>query len=138
MLSFLAFDDRFQLHEALAYRIGIGDHFIMAAWALIEAGLILALARRIDIPLRAALLAAAGVMFFGVMMIFDAVVPHDMLLRLSIEDLAKSWAAALFLTGSWCLARYHLGLDRAAATLADWNIMAQWASSIRSREAEEN
>lgn len=129
MLSFLAFDDRFQLHEALAYRVGIGDHFIMAAWALIEAALILMLARRIDIPLRAALLVAGGVIFFGVMMVFDAIVPHDMILRLSIEDLAKSWAAALFLAGSWCLARYHLGLDRAEMTLAEWPWLARWTGT---------
>jgi hypothetical protein len=120
MLAFLGFDDRFQLHEALAYRIGIGDHFIMATWAVIEAGLLLALARPDQIPVRSFVLVTGGCAFFAVMMLFDAVLPHDMFLRLSIEDLAKSWAAAFFFIAAWCLARFHLGLDPHAQTLADW------------------
>lgn len=132
MLAFLAFDDRFQLHEALAYRIGIGDHFIMAGWAVLEAVLILSLARRADIPVRSALLVAGGCLFFGIMMVFDAIIPHDMIMRLSIEDLAKSWAAALFFAASWCLARYQLGLDPGTATLKDWPVL----SSLR--RASEN
>ena len=119
MLAFLGFDDRFQLHEALAYRIGIGDHFIMATWAVIEAGLLLALARLDQIPARSFALVAVGCAFFAVMMLFDAVLAHDMFLRLSIEDLAKSWAAALFFAAVWCLTRFHLGLDPHAPTLAD-------------------
>ena len=119
MLGFLAFDDRFQLHEALAYRIGIGDHFIMATWALIEAVLLLSLARLAEIPFRAFMLVAIGGAFFAVMMVFDAIVPHDMVLRLSLEDIAKSWAAALFFAGCWVLARFHLGFSQNVQTLAD-------------------
>lgn len=131
MLAFLGFDDRFQLHEALAYRIGIADHFIMAAWAVIEAGLLIALARLDQIPLRSFLLVTIGCVFFSVMMLFDAVLPHDMFLRLSIEDLAKSWAAALFFAAAWCLARFHLNFDPRTKTVADfWSRhRLQWRKS---------
>ena len=117
MLGFLAFDDRFQLHEALAYRLNIGDHFIMTAWAVIEAVFILAFARRAQIPLKAFAFVAVGGAFFMLMMLFDAILPHDMFLRLSIEDLAKSWAAACFFGAAWCLARFHIGIVAQATTL---------------------
>ena len=119
MLCFLAFDDRFQLHEALAYRIGIADHFIMAGWAAMEVGLILALARLDRISFQSFAFVFAGGCCFVVMMLFDAVMPHDLFMRLSIEDLAKSWAAALFFAASWSLARFHLGLADGAKSLAD-------------------
>lgn len=120
MLGFLAFDDRFQVHEALAYRVGIADHYIMAAWAALETALLLALARLDQVPLRSFGLVVAGCGFFAVMMLFDSAIPHDAYLRLSIEDLAKSWAAALFFAAAWGLARFQLGLDPQAQTLADW------------------
>ena len=120
MLGFLAFDDRVQLHEALAYRLNLGDHFIMAIWALIELVFILVFARRHFIPMSAFVFVSIGAVFFAIMMMFDAILPHDMFLRLSIEDLAKSWAAACFFAASWSLARYHIGLDGCAKTLADW------------------
>lgn len=119
MFAFLAFDDRFQLHEALAYRIGIGDHFVMLTWVAIEAALVFALCRLDRVTLRMAALFAAACGFFALMLVFDAIVPHDMILRLSIEDLAKTWAAALFLGAGWYAARFHLGFDLHDRTLAN-------------------
>lgn len=119
LLAFLAFDDRFQLHEALAYRLEIGDHFIMLGWAGLELGLLLAAARRDQIPLSTFLWTGLGAGFFVLMMVFDALVPHDMIMRLSIEDLAKSWAAAFFLASAWTFARFHIGLSPKEQTLGD-------------------
>ncbi len=119
MFGFLAFDERFQLHEALAWRIGIDDHFIMLFWAVAEAGLLVGLCRLDRVSVRTALLFAAGGAFSFVMMVFDTFVPHDKVLRLSIEDLAKTWAAASFLGAAWFAARFHLGLDPNDRTLAD-------------------
>ncbi len=118
MFAFLAFDDRFQLHEAIAYRIGIGDHFVMLAWVAIEAAFVFGLCRLNRVTLRMAALFVVACGFFTVMLVFDAVVPHDMILRLSIEDLAKTWAAALFLGTGWYAARFHIGFDRDDRTLA--------------------
>ena len=51
-----------------------------------------------------ACLAAASVLF-GVMMFADACLPHDMAMRLSIEDLAKTWATFFFFLFAWCTLR---------------------------------
>jgi len=120
MLAFLSFDDRFQVHERLGKRIGIDDSLIIAAWGVLEAGLLLSLARRVDIPLRSAVYVAIGVVFYAVMLGCDGLLASDMPMRLSIEDLSKSWACAMFFAASWTLARFHLQLDPQARTLADW------------------
>ena len=119
MFGFLAMDDRFLVHEALAYRLAIGDHFVMLTWAVAETGLLVSLGRPVFVTVRVAALFAAGCAFFALMLSFDALVPHDMVLRLSIEDLSKSWAAACFLGAGWYAARFRLGLDEGDRTLAD-------------------
>ena len=119
LFAFLAFDDRFQLHEALAYRLDIADHYVMACWAALELAVLAAFARLRVVPLRSGLLFAAATGCFVLMMGFDALVPHAMPMRLSIEDLAKSWAAALYFASAWYFARYHLGADPHAITLRD-------------------
>ena len=43
----------------------------------------------------------AAALLFVVMLFFDAVVPHDALLRLSLEDIAKTWAALCFCLFAW-------------------------------------
>ena len=138
MFAFLAFDDRFQLHEALAYRIGIADHFIMFTWAAVEVAFVALLARPRAIPVISAIYFVAGVFLFGFMMVFDALMPHAMPMRLSIEDLAKTWAAAGFFASAWFYARFQLGLDPAAKRLSDltaWQRVAGFAASFTGQEA---
>jgi hypothetical protein len=49
---------------------------------------------------------ALGAALSALMLVFDALVPHDMVLRLSIEDLCKVWAGAAFFAFSWsCVER---------------------------------
>lgn len=108
MFGLLAFDDRFQLHERLGYRLGIGDHYVMLVWAAAELGLLLLFWRPRHVTRRMTALFGAGAGLFAVMLGFDALVPHDMVLRLSIEDLAKTWGAAMFFAFAWEAARLHL------------------------------
>lgn len=119
MFGLLAFDDRFLLHETLGYRLEVDDHYVLLVWAALQ-GALLGLGRASCVTIWTAVLFAAGCAFFALMLAFDALVPHDMVLRLSIEDLAKSWGAALFLGAAWFAARFHCGLDPDEATLADW------------------
>lgn len=126
MLSLLAFDDRFQLHEALAYRLEIADHFLMLTWAGIELILLAVLSRPMAVPMKAVGHFSAGVCLFVLMMVFDALVPHDMIMRLSIEDLAKSWAAAMFFASAWFFARFQLGLDPDVRTLDQFLAGIAW------------
>lgn len=108
MFGLLAFDDRFQLHERIGYRLGIGDHYVMLVWAAAELALLGLYCRRRHVTVRMAAFFLAGAGCFALMMVFDALVPHDMVLRLSIEDLAKTWGAAMFFGFGWEGARFHL------------------------------
>jgi len=49
----------------------------------------------------ASLLSASA--FFVVMILFDGFFPHDMFLRLSVEDLAKTWSGLGFLVYGWAV-----------------------------------
>lgn len=114
MFGLLAFDDRFQLHERLGERIGVGDHYVMGLWALIELALLAAFCRPRHVSARMAAFFASGGALFALMFAFDTVVPHDMVLRLSIEDLGKTWGAAMFFAAGWDAARAHLQEPAAA------------------------
>ncbi|WP_332811474.1 hypothetical protein [Sphingomonas sp.] len=108
LFAFLAADDRFQLHERIGWRLGIGDHYVTFAWALAELGLLAAYWRPALIPWRATRLFLAGGALFTVSFLVDALANGDALLRLSAEDLAKTWGAAMFFSFGWETARFHL------------------------------
>ncbi|MGF1549043.1 MAG: ATP-grasp domain-containing protein [Sphingomonadaceae bacterium] len=108
LLALFAADDRFQLHESLAWRLGIGDHYILLAWAVVELWLILLWCRRDFLTPAAIGFALAGGGFFLLMLGIDAFAASDAAMRLSVEDLAKSWGAAMLFAASWELARAQL------------------------------
>jgi hypothetical protein len=111
VFGFLAADDRFQVHERIAWWIGLPDHFVMLAWASVEVAC-LALFLRPGVASRSAMkYFAVGVGLFGVMFLIDAAMPGPAFLRLSFEDLTKSWAAAMFLGFGWSTAAHHLWLE---------------------------
>jgi hypothetical protein len=103
VFAFLGLDDRFKFHEAIAWRIGIGDHFVLLAVGACEVGLLAILGGRAIFVGRALSSLIAAIIMFMVMLLFDAVVSHDALLRLSIEDLAKTWANLCFFAFAWQL-----------------------------------
>lgn len=108
LFAFLAADDRFQLHERIAWRLGIRDHYVTLAWAVAELGLLVALWRPTLHPLRVTFLFLAGGALFMVSFLVDALAGTDTWLRLSAEDLAKTWGAAMFFYFGWEVARFHL------------------------------
>lgn len=109
LFGLLAMDDRFQLHEIISYRLGLeGDHYVMLSWGLMELALLLSFFRIGDTSRGAMAMFAGAGLFAGIMLIFDIFVPSAMPLRLSIEDLAKTWGAAMFLGFSWQTAGFHL------------------------------
>jgi len=98
---YLAMDERFQLHERIGRRLGVEDAFVLGAIGLLEIALlwrpgeILSRGRR-----QVCLMAAAGAAF-GAMVFVDAALPSSMTLRLSAEDLLKTWACALIFLFAW-------------------------------------
>lgn len=100
VFAFLGCDDRFKLHENLAFRLETEDHYSLIAIGVAEALLLFVLGRSF-LRGRAGLFLAAACVLFCVMLLFDAVVPHEMRLRLSLEDLAKTWSSLFFFLFSW-------------------------------------
>ena len=101
VFGYLGVDDRFKFHETLAVMLDVGDHYVLALVAAFEVACLFWLGRIIVLRRRVAfrLVVASGL--FAVMLFVDACLPHDLVLRLSIEDLAKTWAAVFFLLFAW-------------------------------------
>lgn len=99
VFGYLALDDRFKVHERVAFRLGIGDHFILLAVAVFQ--VLCLLSAWPTLSARAKRYLLGGASLFVLMLFFDACVPHDMVLRLSIEDLAKTWATVCFFLFGW-------------------------------------
>ena len=111
IFAFLGFDDRFKVHEGLAWRLGIDDHYILIVTAAMELTFLFWLGgwRILWSPAGSRLSIAA--LLFVIMIVIDACFPHDMVLRLTLEDLAKTWAALFFALFAWKIldaCMYHL------------------------------
>ncbi len=64
------------------------------------------------------------------MLFIDACVRHDMVLRLSLEDLAKTWASLLFFSFAWplCVERTRdlkHPAQRPSKGRASWQVIRQ-------------
>lgn len=103
VFAFLGLDDRFKAHEYLAWQLGVGDHYVLLSVAAMEVVFLVVLGGRTVLESRAARCLFGASLLFGGMVFFDACVQHDMVLRLSLEDLAKSWASLLFFAFAWLL-----------------------------------
>ncbi len=98
---YLGTDDRFLLHEYIGKQLHFDDAFVLLGLGLTEAVCLVCLARpylkkrKTFVPL----VVASGL--FGLMVFFDGFVPRNMTLRLSGEDLFKTWSCFCFLLFGW-------------------------------------
>lgn len=115
MFAFLGVDDRFQFHEKAAFHLGeIPDHYVLGSAALLEVVFIALWADTRLLRQPAGRWFVGGGILFAVMLGIDALFPEDMRLRLSMEDLAKTWAAWLFFLFGWHMVERELVRLRAA------------------------
>lgn len=98
---FLGFDDRFMLHEWLSDTIGFKDWLFFGILGALEAYFLLVPGRLFQRGPRTLLNIVLAGGFFGLMMFADVILPHNMVLRLSIEDLAKLWSAVFLFKFAW-------------------------------------
>lgn len=101
VFGYLGPDDRIQAHEWIALKISthsyyVGDNYILLTVGLLEIGSLWFLGRRYLFKLNVFILLALAASLFVIMIVFDAAMPQDMMLRLTIEDLCKSWAGLAF------------------------------------------
>lgn len=101
IFGFLALDDRFLFHEKLGARLGIEDAFILLCFGVLEVILLLTLGNFIKRAKPAKRYIYAAATFFLSMFFFDAFLPQKMVLRLSLEDLSKTWADTFLFLFAW-------------------------------------
>ena len=108
IFMWLSLDDRFMFHEHLGALLGIPSTFILMAALAVNVAAYLAFFRPSYFNLRMAIILVCAGVAFVFMMICDVLLPHDLYLRLSLEDLSKAWAGFAFLCFAWETARFRL------------------------------
>ena len=110
VFGYLGFDDRFLVHERLGRVLGVPDHYYLVLLGLLEVVFLLTWGdfRRQSQPTKRYVFVAA--VLFAVMIVIDGFVPSEMTLRLSMEDLAKTWACAFLFLFAW-----HVYCEKIAA-----------------------
>ena len=110
LFGYLALDDRFLIHEYLGHILGINDALILAGLGILEVFLILTLSNyqqwsRTTINYLLAATACSALMLF-----IDGVIPSEMIPRLSLEDLSKTWANTFLFMFAWSLFRHNINV----------------------------
>jgi hypothetical protein len=101
VFAYLGFDDRFRIHEMLGGTFGFNDAFIILGLGLIEALLLLTWGRILTRSRRLkGLFIAAGVCFV-VMVVIDGLAPRELIPRLTLEKLTKSWGCFFLFLFAW-------------------------------------
>ncbi|QDU40128.1 hypothetical protein Mal4_44830 [Maioricimonas rarisocia] len=114
VFAYLGADDRFLIHETVAALLDIGDHYVLFGVGMAEAALLAFAFREGWIKTTALLSLGVASILFAAMLGVDALAPHDLRLRLSVEDVLKTWACLMFLRFSW-LMLFSI-IDQLAAT----------------------
>ncbi|MDZ4306446.1 hypothetical protein [Allopontixanthobacter sp.] len=105
---YLGLDDRFMLHERLGAMLNIYSSIVLILAVILNALLYLWLFRSSYFNGRMVILLLVAGGLSGAMLAVDFVWPKDMVLRLSVEDLLKSWSGFFFLLFAWEAARFRL------------------------------
>ncbi len=108
--AYLGLDDRFKIHEGIGWRLDIADHYILMV-AGVGQLVALVLWGRTTLKERSTFryLCLGGVLSVA-MLAIDALAPEMMFMRLSIEDLCKTWASFFFFCYSWTTMRARLDI----------------------------
>lgn len=104
---YLALDDRFLIHEKLGYILGINDAYIILSLGLTEIAFILTWGnyQQWKESTKSYLFKAA--ICFAIMVIMDGFFPQEVVLRLSLEDLSKTWANVFLFLFAWDIFRQN-------------------------------
>ena len=103
LFAYLGADDRFLIHETVSRFLRIGDHFVLLGVAAIEVALLAYGLRKGWLPTKAIRSLGIAAVLFAAMLGVDALAPHDLRLRLSVEDVLKTWACLYFLRFAWLI-----------------------------------
>jgi hypothetical protein len=108
MFFSLGFDERFMVHERVGRWFNMEDAYLLLAAGLVELLLLVRLGALRQRTPSALTFLFLGALMFGVMIIVDGFFPSQMVLRLSMEDLAKFWGCLFLYLFAWEVLRQHL------------------------------
>lgn len=100
---YLAIDDRFMFHEKLNHYMGIPGDLIIVVIGLLELIILLTVGK---IKTRTHSIKNSFYLmttFAFLMIVIDLIFPADMVLRLSLEDLSKTWSTFFIARFSWLI-----------------------------------
>ena len=108
--GYLALDDRFMIHEKIRYILDINDIFIWLTLGIMEIVFIVVWENYNcwNNKIRNNLFKAA--FCFGLMVVIDTFYPSQLVPRLSLEDLSKTWANTFLFLFSWEIFRQNITL----------------------------
>jgi len=103
LFFYIGVDDRFLFHESMGRLLQVRDSYFVIILGILEVALIIKLGnfKSLSRCVRRYLYCAA--LFFSAMFIFDAFVSKEALLRLSIEDLSKTWGLLFVFLFAWSI-----------------------------------
>ena len=110
LFAYLGLDDRFLIHEYIGYVFKINDAFIFIGLGILEIILILAWNdyQHWSIRTKKYLLLAAA--FSILMILIDGAFPREIVPRLSLEDLSKTWANAFIFMFAWSILMHNVNI----------------------------
>jgi len=120
LFGYLGLDDRFLIHEYIGHILGINDALIIGLLGVLEIALIVVWGdyRQWSITTRNYLLGAA--FCSGLMMLIDGTFPSEMILRLSLEDLSKTWANTFIFLFSWSIFTHNINILKLKANTQNY------------------
>jgi len=100
---YLGMDDRFYFHERLYHHIGIPGDGIIILIGIIELIILFTIGRITERNSSIKNSFYLMCLFAFFMILIDLIVPENMLLRLSLEDLSKTWSAFFVARFAWLI-----------------------------------
>jgi hypothetical protein len=101
LFTYLGFDERFLIHETIGLWLGRNDAYLLLGLGFVEIGLLIWLGNLTQKPKKARYFLYSAAIFFGIMVVIDALFPSKMVLRLSLEELTKLWADICLFLFAW-------------------------------------
>jgi hypothetical protein len=103
---YLGFDDRFMIHEHLSH--WVKEIFILPSVGLLEIYFLVTFGQLNKQPRSALFYLFMGAIFTGIMFVIDFTMPSRQVLRLSAEDLSKSWGDFCLFLFAWEILKYKI------------------------------
>jgi len=108
LFVYLGVDERFKIHEKVGGFLGVDDSIVLLGLAMIEMVVLIFLGNLRNLSQQAKLSVLIAAVFCALMLFIDGLVPGRLVLRLSFEDLSKTWACVFLLKFAWEISNSHI------------------------------